>query len=154
MLRYHFSIKVTGLKSFTVHLESNELRFKEHFVFNQQNKVPWFFSFLDSLKIPCIKRNNLRFVLGFNELQILANPQLNAFLLRNYIVEIQSKGPLSAFKKCLKCIGVGRPLCHNIDTKVRGEQSIDIQGEGSKKRGDVGRERQQMNGKIMIQDQR
>ena len=45
-------------------------------------------------------------------------------------------------KKCLECIG---------------EKSIDIQGEGNKKRGQgerVGMERQQMHGEIMIQDQR
>ena len=40
-----------------------------------------------------------------------------------------------------------------VYTKARGEQSIDIQGEDNKKR-EVGRERQQLHGEIMIQDQR
>ena len=59
-----------------------------------------------------------------------------------YIVEIQSKGPQWAVKKCLKYIGVGHlgyRLNYNIViliTRVRGEQS------------------QTMHGKIKIQDQR
>ena len=57
------------------------------------------------------------------------------FLLRNYAVEIQSKGSLSAVKKCLKCIGVGLHYAI-VYTKGRGEQSIDMQGENNKKRGE------------------
>ena len=50
------------------------------------------------------------------------------------VVEIQSKGPLSAVKICLKCIGAGHPLCHS-DTKGRGQSSTDMQGEDNEKRG-------------------
>ena len=63
----------------TVHLDFNELGFKEHLAFNEV-KSPGFFSFFDSCKIPCIKQTNLRPVLGFNELQVLANPPNTAFL--------------------------------------------------------------------------
>ena len=55
---------------------------------------------------------------------MLANPLSKAFLLRNYVVEIQSKGPLSAVKKC---IGVGHPLCHS---KGRGEDNKKRGGSG------------------------
>ena len=53
------------------------------------------------------------------------------------MVEIQSKGPLSAVKKCLKYIGVGShyAIVQCIYTKGMGEQSIDIQGLHNKKRG-------------------
>ena len=53
--------------------QSNILGFKEHLAFTEQSKIPVFF-FFDSLKTPCIKQTNLRPVLGFNELQVLANP--------------------------------------------------------------------------------
>ena len=54
------------------------------------------------------------------------------------MVEIQSKGPLSAVKKYLKYIEVGHRLCHSIYTKGRTEQSTDIQGKDDKMRGGSG----------------
>ena len=75
------------------------------------------------------------------------------------LVEIQSKGPLSAGKKCFKCIGVGHPryrLQYAIvillgvgESKIltSREKIINREGEGAKGW-------QQMHGEIMIQNQR
>ena len=44
-------------------------------------------------------------------------------MLRNYVVEVQSKGPLLVVKKFLKCVDVGHPLCHS-NTKDSRESRV------------------------------
>ena len=51
---------------------------------------------------------------------------------------------MSTVKKCLKCVGVGHPLCH----------SIDIQEKMIKTEGEEGKRQQRMYGEIIIQDPR
>ena len=84
-----------------VHLESNKL------AFNEQSKKPLSFPSLTLLKYLVSK-------------ELISDPSLGStnykychyrmlFYLENYVVEIQSKGPLLDVKKCLKCTGVGHP---------------------------------------------
>ena len=60
----------------------------------------------------------------------------------------------------MKCVGVGHPgyRLHYprviLLTRGRGEQNIDMQGEGNKKEMEGGREQQPVHGEIMIQDER
>ena len=64
-----------------------------------------------------------------------------------------------ASKKCLKCKGVGHPMCGLHDYAIVilgvGESKVLTCREKTIKRDEEGgRERQQMNGRIMIQNQR
>ena len=58
-----------------------------------------------------------------------------------------------AVKKCLKSIGDGHPLCLSI-LRVRESKVLICREKIIKREKEVGRERQQMHGEIMIQNHR
>ena len=94
--------------TYTVNLKSNELGFKEHAIFNKQSKIPAFFPSLTLLKYLASKKSQARPQVQ-RTTSIGKSTMECFFLFRNYVVEIQWKGLLSAVKKCLKCKKVGHP---------------------------------------------
>ena len=101
--------------TFTVHLESNELRLKENLAFNEQSKIPVFFSFFDSLKYRASKElisDSLR-VQGTTS---TGKSTIECFSTQKLCSWNSIKDPLSAVKekKYLRCWAPRVRLNHAI----------------------------------------